>query len=90
MGDLKAKPFYLNDEDIKWVENTLAGMTEDEKIGQLFCLIAYGNDQEYLKRLTGRIDVPTDGGGGYGGCRPYPPDAFENSDADCRQLGEGR
>jgi beta-N-acetylhexosaminidase len=52
MGDLKAKPFYLNDEDIKWVENTLAGMTEDEKIGQLFCLIAYGNDQEYLKRLT--------------------------------------
>ena len=29
--DLKAKPFYLSDEDIKWVEETLAGLTLDEK-----------------------------------------------------------
>ena len=34
--DLKAKPFYLSDEDIKWVEDTIAGMTTEEKIGQLF------------------------------------------------------
>lgn len=29
--DLKAKPFYLSDEDIKWVEETLEGLTLDEK-----------------------------------------------------------
>ena len=34
--DLKSKPFYLSDEDIKWVEDTLAGLTLDEKIGQVF------------------------------------------------------
>lgn len=39
MIDLKGNPFYLNDEDVAWVENTLAGMTLQEKVGQLFCLI---------------------------------------------------
>ena len=27
MVDLKAKPYYLKDEDIKWVEDTIAGMS---------------------------------------------------------------
>lgn len=31
MVDLKAKPYYLSDEDIKWVEDTIAGMTDEEK-----------------------------------------------------------
>jgi len=52
MVDLKAKPFYLSDEDIAWVETTLAGMTDDEKIGQLFCLIAYVSDEGYLKNFA--------------------------------------
>jgi beta-N-acetylhexosaminidase len=39
MLDLKGKPFYLKDEDIRWVEKTLADMTVEEKVGQLFCLI---------------------------------------------------
>ena len=34
---LKKKPFNLTDEQIEWVKGTLNGMTEDEKIGQLFC-----------------------------------------------------
>ncbi|MFV0466662.1 MAG: glycoside hydrolase family 3 protein [Lachnospiraceae bacterium] len=34
---LKEKPFNLGDEQIEWVENTFAGMTLDEKVGQLFC-----------------------------------------------------
>ena len=42
--DLKSKPFYLNDSDIKWVETTLADMTEEEKIAQLFCLITDTDD----------------------------------------------
>lgn len=39
MVDLKAKPFYLTDEQIQWVEDTIAGMTLEEKIGQLFVLL---------------------------------------------------
>ena len=36
--DLRAKPFYLSDEDIAWVEDTLASMTLEEKVGQMFCV----------------------------------------------------
>ena len=39
MVDLKAKPFYLNDEQIRWVEDTIASMTLEEKLGQLFVLL---------------------------------------------------
>ena len=39
MVDLKAKPFYLNDAQIEWVENTIADMTLEEKLGQLFVLL---------------------------------------------------
>ncbi len=59
MIDLKAKPFYLSDEDITWVETTLAGMTDDQKIGQLFCLIAYVSDEGYLKHMA--VDVKPGG-----------------------------
>lgn len=36
--DLSAKPFYLRDEDIAWVYKTLHSMSEEEKVGQLFCV----------------------------------------------------
>ena len=39
MIDLAAKPFYLKPEDIEWVNKTLAGMTTEEKAGQLFCVL---------------------------------------------------
>ena len=35
---LRQRPFYLNDEEIDWVYKTLGELTEDEKIGQLFCV----------------------------------------------------
>lgn len=41
MIDLRAKPFYLDDADIAWVKNTLEGMDFLQKIGQLFCEIAW-------------------------------------------------
>ena len=47
--DLKAKPFYLSDEDIKWVEETLAGLTLDEKIGQIFVDMLWNNTEEEIK-----------------------------------------
>ena len=39
MVDLKAKPFYLTDAQIQWVEDTIAGMTLEEKLGQLFVIL---------------------------------------------------
>ena len=39
MVNLSAKPFYLNDKQIQWVEETISGMTLDEKLGQLFVLL---------------------------------------------------
>ena len=39
MIDLKARPFYLDDEAIAWVNATRDGMTVEEKAGQLFCVL---------------------------------------------------
>ena len=39
MVNLKAKPFYLSDEQVHWVENSIAGMTLEEKLGQLFVIL---------------------------------------------------
>ena len=33
MVDLRAKPYNLSDSDIAWVENTIASMTAEEKVG---------------------------------------------------------
>ena len=41
--DLKANPFYLSDEAIAWVEETLASMSLNDKLGQLFCPGAMGD-----------------------------------------------
>ena len=32
MVNLREKPYYLNEEDMKWVEDTIASMTDEEKI----------------------------------------------------------
>ena len=43
--DLKAKPYNLSDKQVAWVNETIAGMTDEEKIGQLFTnLFFFGND----------------------------------------------
>lgn len=57
MINLKAKPFCLADEQIKWVYDTLASMTEDEKIGQLFCPISFSADENYLRYELLRFHV---------------------------------
>lgn len=50
MVDLKAKPFTLSDDQIQWVEATLAAMSLEEKIGQLFVLLKAvpGVDKEQI------------------------------------------
>ena len=61
MIDLKAKPYYLTDEDIAWVNDTIAGMSAEEKVGQLFFQLTAGMDEAYLKNLVGKYHL--------GGCR---------------------
>ena len=48
-ADLRANPFYLDETQIKWVRDMLSSMSEDEKIGQLFCPISYSSDENYLR-----------------------------------------
>lgn len=64
MVDLKANPYYLNEEDIKWVEDTIAGMSDEEKVGQLFFQLTSSQDEEYLKELMEKYHL--------GGCRYNP------------------
>ena len=55
MVDLKAKPFHLSDEAIQWVEDTIAGMTLDEKVGQLFVQMnRSGADEDAIKDFVGK------------------------------------
>ena len=61
MVDLRAIPYNLCDEDIAWVESTIASMTDEEKVGQLFWQLTAGNSEEYLKDLMETYHL--------GGCR---------------------
>jgi beta-N-acetylhexosaminidase len=62
--DLKAKPYYLSDEDIAWVENTIKGMTIEEKIGQLFINLFWSFDNEMNKKIVENYHI---GGARYTG-----------------------
>ena len=64
MVDLKARPYYLSDEDIKWVQDTIAGMSDEEKVGQLFFQLTSSHDEEHLKELMEKYHL--------GGCRYNP------------------
>lgn len=64
MVDLKSRPYYLSEEDIAWVEQTIAGMSDEEKVGQLFFQLTADTSEEYLKELMEKYHV--------GGCRYNP------------------
>lgn len=57
MIDLKAKPFFLKDADIQWVEETLASMTREQKAGQVFCPMGFSADPGLLHHLINDIGV---------------------------------
>lgn len=54
MVDLSAKPYFLNEDQIKYVQNTVKNMSTDEKVGQLFFVIgqdeAQVNIEEFIKK----------------------------------------
>lgn len=74
MIDLKAKPFYLSDADICWVENTLASMSLTEKVGQLFCITDIITDTASLQTLV----------------RKYHPGGFMYRSGDAAQIQQAQ
>lgn len=69
MVDLHAKPFYLTDEDIAWVENTISAMTLEEKIGQLFINLDNETPPAEMEKIFDRYHI--------GGCRYFNKNAPE-------------
>lgn len=57
MVDLSKKPFYLDREQIQWVEDTLASMTEEEKIGQLFINLTLQRDEASIVELCQKYHI---------------------------------
>ena len=53
----REKPFYLNDEDIKWVEDTIASLSDEEKVGQLFFQLTQSKEEDYIKDLLGKYHL---------------------------------
>lgn len=64
MVDLKAKPYYLSEEDCKWVTETIASMSDEEKVGQLFFQLTSSQEESYLQELMEKYHL--------GGCRYNP------------------
>lgn len=51
--DLTKKPYHLNEDQIAWVEETIKGMSDEEKVGQLFTnLFFFGGDAFSGNNLT--------------------------------------
>ena len=57
MIDLKARPFYLNDEQTQWVCDTLKSMTLEEKAGQVFCPMGFASEEGALRHFVCEIGV---------------------------------
>lgn len=55
--DLTAKPFNLDEPAINWVENTLKGMTLEQKIGQLFCVTGMSTQKEDMEPLVKDLEI---------------------------------
>ena len=61
MVDLKARPYYLGEDDIAWVKNTIAAMSDEEKVGQLFFQLTADIREANQKELMEKYHL--------GGCR---------------------
>lgn len=57
MVDLTAQPFNLDAAGVAWVENTLAGMSDEEKIGQLFVNMGSSRDEAYLTEMVQKYHI---------------------------------
>src|SRR5690554_3943897 len=55
--NLRGRPFYLDDQDLKWLQETYDRMTIDEKLSQLFFMVSYKQDDEFVNKITKEIPV---------------------------------
>lgn len=51
--ELNKSPFYLDETRINWVKTTLASMSNEEKAGQIFCVMGGDYSPETLKAMAG-------------------------------------
>ncbi|KQV29359.1 glycoside hydrolase family 3 [Rhizobium sp. Root1203] len=49
--DLRRAPYNLDEQDIQWVRKTLSGLSEDDRLSQLFNLVLFGNDPAEIERI---------------------------------------
>ena len=82
MIDLRANPFFLDDDGIRWVNETLASMTVEEKAGQVFCPLGLAGNDETLRSIICGIGV---GGIMY---RPGPKAAIQETHRRIQQMAK--
>ncbi len=69
MVDLTAAPYHLDADAIAWVEQTIAGLSHEERIGQLFVNMGASREPDYLLDSLRRYR--------YGGVRYNPATAAQ-------------
>ncbi len=69
---LKKAPFNLDDSQLDWVKSTFEGMTEEAKIGQIFCPISGDTEPEKIENFINEFHP---GGVLY---RPMPAEVIQN------------
>lgn len=52
IDSLSLSPFNLSPEDIAWVRSTLNGLTTEQKVGQLFNYVTFGDDLENIRGIS--------------------------------------
>ena len=57
MVDLRANPYFLDEQAIQWVKDTIRSMSVEEKIGQLFFNMGSSRDEAYLKMTVERYHI---------------------------------
>ena len=58
--DLTARPFHLDADAVRWVRETIASLTLEEKVGQLFINLNVSFDERYLDDVIDRYHVGRD------------------------------
>ena len=82
MIDLRANPFFLDDEGVRWVNETLASMTVEEKAGQVFCPLGLAGSEEALRGMICGLGV---GGIMY---RPGPKAAIQETHRRIQEMAK--
>ncbi len=80
MTELRKAPFFLDERQMKWVEDSLKSLSDEEKAGQLFCVMGGDYSPEELRGMVA--------GGRVGGVLFRPVKDAEDIRADFAPLDE--